>query len=128
VRWRTLARVEPLGRLEVVAIDCNDAEPLVEFWCAVLGVEVANRDDDWVSLEPSVDGGASLAFQVVPEPKQGKNRLHLDVEVRQLESATLKAEELGATSVGDIVVEDDGGRFQVMRDPGGNEFCLVAME
>lgn len=120
--------MEPLGRLEAIAIDCNDPEPLVEFWCAVLGVEVANRDDDWISLEPTVDGAAGLAFQIVPEPKQGKNRIHLDIEVDQLGPATLKAEELGATSVGDIVVEDDGGRFQVMRDPGGNEFCLVAQD
>jgi catechol 2,3-dioxygenase-like lactoylglutathione lyase family enzyme len=122
----TLGAVDPLGRLDVIAFDCNDPEPLVRFWCAVLGVEVASRDDDWVALEPSVDGGASLAFQIVPEPKQGKNRIHLDVEVRELEAATLNAEALGATSVGDIVVEEDGGRFQVMRDPGGNEFCLVA--
>ena len=122
----TLGAVDPLGRLDVIAFDCNDPEPLVRFWCAVLGVEVASRDDDWVALEPSVDGGASLAFQIVPEPKQGKNRIHLDVEVRELEAATLNAEALGATSVGDIVVEGDGGRFQVMRDPGGNEFCLVA--
>lgn len=118
--------MDALGRLEAIAIDCNDPEPLVRFWCAVLGVEVASRDDDWVALEPTVDGGAGLAFQIVPEAKQGKNRVHLDVEVDALEAATLQAEELGATSVGDIVVEEDGGRFQVMRDPGGNEFCLVS--
>jgi hypothetical protein len=32
-------------------------------------------------------------------------------------------ERLGATRVGDVV-EEDGGRYQVMLDPGGNEFCL----
>lgn len=107
----------------MVAIDCNDPEPLVEFWTAVLGTRVQRRDPDWIALEPVVPGGPHLAFQVVPEAKRGKNRLHLDLDVDDLESATAATERLGATRVGDVVVEP-GGRYQVMRDPAGNEFCL----
>jgi catechol 2,3-dioxygenase-like lactoylglutathione lyase family enzyme len=113
-----------LGRLDVVAVDCNDPEPLVRFWCAVLGTTVRSRSPDWIALEPVVPGGPHLAFQVVPEPKTGKNRLHLDVNVDGLPAATVEAEGLGATRVG-VVVEEDDGRYQVMADPGGNEFCLV---
>ncbi|MFO7590707.1 MAG: VOC family protein, partial [Acidimicrobiia bacterium] len=54
----------------------------------------------------------------------GKNRLHLDVNVRVITAAIARTVELGATAVGDVVEEDDG-RFQVMQDPAGNEFCLV---
>jgi predicted enzyme related to lactoylglutathione lyase len=113
-----------LGRLDVVAIDCNDPEPLVQFWCAVLGTTVRSRDPDWISLHPVVPGGPRLAFQVVPEPKEHKNRLHLDLNVDDVGAATVAAEQLGATRIGDVVEEDDG-RFQVMGDPAGNEFCLV---
>ena len=116
--------MEPLGRFDVVAIDCNDPEPLVEFWCAVLGVEVASRDDDWIGLTPTVPGGAHLAFQIVPEPKMGKNRLHLDINVDDLATAAARAEQLGAQPIGGVV-DDDDGRYQVMADPAGNEFCLV---
>jgi predicted enzyme related to lactoylglutathione lyase len=115
---------DAIGRLDVVAIDCNDPEPLVAFWSEVLGTQVRSRQDDWIALEPVVAGGPHLAFQIVPEPKSGKNRLHLDVDVDDIATATARTEALGATRVGGIVVEEGGGRYQVMLDPGGNEFCL----
>ena len=115
--------MDPLGTLDVVAIDCTDPEPLVEFWCAALGTSVRGREADWISLHPVVPNSPRLAFQVVPEAKAGKNRLHLDLKVEDVEHATARAVALGATAMGDIVAED-GGRFQVMHDPGGNEFCL----
>jgi predicted enzyme related to lactoylglutathione lyase len=109
--------------LDVVAIDCNDPEPLVEFWTAVLGTTVRSREHDWIALEPVVEGGPRIAFQIVPEPKVGKNRLHLDLNVDDLATATQQAEALGATAVGEVVDEGDGA-YQVMLDPAGNEFCL----
>jgi predicted enzyme related to lactoylglutathione lyase len=119
--------MDALARLDVVAIDCNDPEPLVEFWSAVLGTTVRSRSDEWVALQPLIPGGPHLAFQIVPEPKRGKNRLHLDLDVDDLAAATTQAEALGATRSG-AVVEEEGGRFQVMHDPGGNEFCLCELD
>jgi catechol 2,3-dioxygenase-like lactoylglutathione lyase family enzyme len=112
-----------LGRLDVVAIDCNDPEPLVRFWCAVLGTTERSRSADWIALHPVVAGGPHLAFQIVPEAKHGKNRLHLDLNVDDLAAATLAAEQLGASRLGDVVDEGED-RYQVMADPAGNEFCL----
>jgi predicted enzyme related to lactoylglutathione lyase len=115
--------MDAIGRLDVVAIDCNDPEPLVAFWSALLGTTVLSRAPDWIALEPVTPGGPHLAFQIVPEPKSGKNRLHLDIDVDDLTVATQQAEALGATAVGDVVEEDDGA-YRVMLDPAGNEFCL----
>jgi hypothetical protein len=56
-------------------------------------------------------------FLAVPEPKAGKNRLHLD-----LRTATEQAIALGATLAGDVYA---GGAWQVLRDPEGNEFCVL---
>jgi predicted enzyme related to lactoylglutathione lyase len=78
---------------------------------------------DWAVLDGD-DVGFYIGFQRVPERKQGKNRLHLDVEVDDLDSAIDQAEQLGAGKVGSIVSDDDGS-FQVMTDPGGNEFCFI---
>jgi hypothetical protein len=50
----------------------------------------------------------------VPEPKTGKNRLHLDVHT----GSVAELEALGAT------VLDDTLPWTVMADPEGNEFCL----
>ncbi len=115
--------MDAIGELDVVAIDCTDPEPLVAFWSKVLGTTVRSREADWIALEPVPPGGPHLAFQIVPEPKVGKNRLHLDVNVPDLATATAAVEELGATRVGGVVDEGDGA-YQVMLDPGGNEFCL----
>jgi predicted enzyme related to lactoylglutathione lyase len=110
--------------LGVVAIDCNDLDQLVGFWTELLGVGVTSRDPDWVNLEPTSPGGPCLAFQLVPEGKAGKNRLHLDLWVDDMEAEIGRAEALGARRVGEIVQEGEGS-FQVMADPAGNEFCLV---
>ena len=77
-----------------------------------------------MALEPLGPGLARLAFQRVPEAKQTKNRLHLDVWVEDIERATAQGETLGATRVGDLI-QDPGEPFQVMLDPAGNEFCFV---
>lgn len=108
----------------MVAIDCTDLDQMVDFWTELLGVAVTRREVDWVNLEPTFPGGPCLAFQLVPEPKVGKNRLHLDVWVEDLPAETARAEALGAHRLGGVVAEP-GNRFQVLTDPAGNEFCLV---
>ena len=111
-----------IGRLDEVVIDCSDATRLAEFWLGVLGGHVVRQSHEWVALHPP--RGIVVSFQVVPEPKTVKNRVHLDVDVDDLADATEAAEGLGATRIGEIVSDELGG-FQVMADPEGNEFCLV---
>ncbi|MEO6468288.1 MAG: VOC family protein [Acidimicrobiia bacterium] len=113
-----------LGQLRTVVIDCWDPEPLAAFWSAVLGVDVHHRSDDWISLRAVAPGHPRVAFQRVPESKVTKNRLHLDVWVEDIEIATVAAEAVGATRVGELV-QDPAEPFQVLLDPAGNEFCLV---
>ncbi|MEU6278119.1 VOC family protein [Streptomyces populi] len=68
--------------------------------------------------------GRRLLFQRVPEPKTGKNRLHLDLhpgegrragEVERLAS-------LGASVLREVA--EPSGAWVVMTDPEGNEFCV----
>jgi predicted enzyme related to lactoylglutathione lyase len=110
-----------LGRLHEVVVDCADPEGLARFWHAVLGGSV-HHNDEWVEVHPA--GGHIVGFQKVPEPKVVKNRVHLDVEVEEIEGAVAAALRLGATRVGGIV-EDPVSSFQIMLDPEGNEFCFV---
>jgi predicted enzyme related to lactoylglutathione lyase len=111
-----------IGRLDEVVIDCHDPAKLSEFWLAVLGGRVVRQSHEWVALHPP--HGVTVSFQEVPEPKMVKNRVHLDVDVADLEVATEAAEALGATRLGEIRWDELGG-FQVMADPEGNEFCLI---
>ncbi len=115
--------VGAIGRLDEVVVDCLDPTALATFWATVLGREVVVRRPDWVYVDDPA-GGLRIAFQGVPEPKAGKNRLHLDVEVDDIAAAIPRCVALGAAVFGDVQ-HDEAGRFQVMLDPEGHEFCLV---
>jgi predicted enzyme related to lactoylglutathione lyase len=112
--------------LSTIVFDCSDPELLAHFWGGLLGVGVAYRDDTWVALERTPEGGR-IAFQPVSEVKGVKNRLHVDLLVDDLSASTATAVASGATAVGSVVVEANGS-YQVLRDPEGNEFCLVTAE
>lgn len=111
-----------IGRLGEVVIDCREPARLAEFWQSVLGGYIVRQSHEWVALEPPT--GITVSFQLVPEDKVGKNRVHLDVDVIDLETAALAAVAIGATRVGEVVYDENGG-FQVMADPEGNEFCFI---
>ena len=83
-----------LGRLGEVVVDCDDPMALAEFWQRVLGGYVVRHSHEWVALEPPT--GVTIGFQKVPEAKTVKNRVHLDVDVADLQVATEAAEALGA--------------------------------
>ena len=118
VRWVQI-------RLQQIVIDSRESSRLVRFWAALLGGEPVDRPDGWAYVEaPSFP---ALTFQLVPEAKAGKNRLHLDLEVApgEIPAAVTRAAELGATPVGGLVT-DESGQFHVLTDPDGNEFCFVS--
>ena len=108
-------------RISVLAVDCRDPRKLGAFWQQLIGGTLSEDDDGVVELR---GGPVGLDFVHVPEPKQVKNRLHLDLAVPYAvrAEAIARALALGATRAGDIYA---GGHWQVLRDPEANEFCLV---
>ncbi|MET7617174.1 VOC family protein [Streptomyces sp. NPDC005408] len=110
------------ARIEEIVFDCHDPAGLVRFWAALLGGDPVDRSDDWSYIDPP--GFVRVAFQRVPEGKAAKNRLHLDLDAGDVDAATDEAVALGAVRVG-AAITDEYGRFQVLRDPEGNEFCFV---
>lgn len=116
-----------IGSLHEIVVDCANPLALARFWQALIGGEVDIDSDEWVALDGD-DDGFYIGFQLVPDRKSGKNRVHLDVEVDDLDRAVDEAEQLGARKIGDVVDEENGGPFQVMADPEGNEFCFIATD
>ncbi|MDA1258231.1 MAG: VOC family protein [Chloroflexi bacterium] len=111
-----------IGHLTGVVIDVSDLERAGRFWGAVLGESDPGRFGQYLFFK-DVGGGIGLGLQQVPEPKAGKGRTHIDIGVPDLDIAASQVVELGGRQL--ETVEEDGGRFIVMRDPDGNEFCLV---
>jgi len=120
-----------IGVVRSIVLECNDPKPVATFWSAVLDVPIAQREDDWWSLERR-PGGPRLAFQVIDHhvPPQwpgadGEQQIHLDVEVDDLPAARTRVLELGASQLSGVIDEPDDGVWQVFADPAGHPFCLV---
>jgi predicted enzyme related to lactoylglutathione lyase len=114
-----------LKRIEV-GIDCSDPERLATFWSEALGYAVGDLDPAGVYLDlvPPHAALPAVYFQRVPEAKSTKNRVHLDLWEDDVDVAVSRLVVLGATVVGTPRTGSAGGRWQVMTDPEGNEFCV----
>jgi predicted enzyme related to lactoylglutathione lyase len=119
--------VGAVGRWGWLQVDCADPVRLATFWAEVLGVEVGEGFGEpvhYLGLEPASPGAPVTSFQRVPDPRTTKNRLHLDIEVADIDVATERILTLGGDQHGEDFAEH-GFRWRVMADPEGNEFCLV---
>jgi predicted enzyme related to lactoylglutathione lyase len=120
--------VEPVGQWGWLQVDCADPLVLARFWSLVLGEEIdqsLGEPVQYLGLVPRTPGRPVLSFQRVAEPRRGKNRLHLDIEVLDVDSATARIIELGGRRIGVEDFAEYGFRWRVMADPEGNEFCLI---
>ena len=77
-----------------------------------------------IALFPNGRPGPKLLLQQVAEPKAGKNRMHLDIEVPDIEPEAERLVALGATRVQDETLSEHGTTWVLMTDPEGNEFCV----
>jgi hypothetical protein len=140
-----------MARRVGVTVDCASPAKLAAFWRDLLdyvddpppeGYPNWEEYDRAVSQD-EIDAGATIVdprgvgprvfFQRVPEHKRVKNRVHLDVAVAtappgeeriaQLRQAAHGLVERGATWAAES--GDPQDFFIVLRDPEGNEFCLV---
>jgi hypothetical protein len=147
-------------RIQLV-IDCHLSARQVEFWALALGyqpeppplgfdtwndywrhlkVPEEELETDRDSCDSIVDpegAGPRIWFQIVPETKSIKNRVHLDIAVSggirevprtlRKERVDTKAAELIAIGASLVMVHDVEGSDHyaiTMHDPEGNEFCI----
>ena len=138
-----------------VTFDCADPAALAAFWAQALGYEVQapppgfsswdealeafgvppeRRNDASAAVDPQ-ESGPRLFFQRVPEGKQAKNRVHLDVRAapglqddERMAALEAEAERLVALGASRLQRHEPqpplGAGHIVMADPEGNEFCL----
>jgi hypothetical protein len=126
-----------MAKIHDVVFDCAHPASLARFWAAVLDdYEVAPYDeaelarlrskgiddpeDDPTVLVVAPGIRPRLFFQLVPEPRTVKNRVHLDLACADPEAEAARLVALGASVVGRY----DG--WITLADPEGNEFCVQA--
>jgi predicted enzyme related to lactoylglutathione lyase len=113
------------ARISSVCIDALDPRTVADFWAAVLGWEVVEDGDEGISLASASGDLPALDILQVPEAKQVKNRLHLDLraDATTFGAELERLEGLGARRVD--VGQSPDVTWVVFADPEGNEFCLL---
>ena len=140
-----------------LVIDCASPEPLARFWAEALHYVIATPpagfeswDDFYRSIGVSEDElgigadriedpkgeGPDIWFQVVPERKSIKNRLHIDLQAsggrdlpletrrERVEAEAARLVALGATRKQANVEEGLDHYAVALTDPEGNEFDI----
>ena len=113
--------------LRHVTVDCAEPYALGQFWSAVTGWPISDEDepgdDEVLLVAPAPVPG--LLFIRVPEPKAGKNRVHLDwvPDERTRDEEVDRLVTLGAKLHEDHRTPDGLG-WVTLQDPEGNEFCV----
>ena len=112
-----------------VVVNCEDTMRAATFWSELLGRKIhifpelrrpgePDPHEHWLNLEWAPRFGVGMAFQRVPEPKVGTNRLHLDIFCADPEATAERVAELGGRRA-------DGFGDHVWLDPDGNELCIL---
>jgi catechol 2,3-dioxygenase-like lactoylglutathione lyase family enzyme len=116
-------------RISELVLDVRDPERLAAFWCEVLGFVELDRDEGSIEIGPPEAGfgGPQPTIVLSPsaEPKNGKLRLHFDVNAtdRDQDAELARLLALGARPA-DVGQTGDES-WHVLADPEGNEFCLL---
>ncbi len=110
-----------MGTLGCIVIDCSDARKVADFWAGALDSYEVDAGEGWITLKSETE--PLIYFEVVPEGKAVKNRLHLNLKAADREAEVARLVGLGATEVEEITV-GDGFTWTNMKDVEGNEFCV----
>lgn len=110
-----------MAKLNCICIDCNDADKVSAFWSQALDGYTLNKEEWGITLVSDVH--PMIYFEPVPEGKQVKNRLHLNMAAADRAAEVKRLIALGATEVD---TQEPGGGYiwTNMRDVEGNEFCV----
>ncbi|WP_102141499.1 VOC family protein [Mycobacterium hubeiense] len=112
--------------VEMITFDCADPEGLAQWWAKALGGDVnpVAVEQYVVLIRPD---GPRFGFQRVDTPTPGKNRVHVDFAVADVEAEVKRLIGLGATEVGRHSLGQEYN-WVVLADPDGNAFCVAAGE
>ncbi|MEU9213635.1 VOC family protein [Streptomyces sp. NPDC048415] len=115
-------------RISELVLDCHDPEVLARFWCEVLDFTVLDRDEGDIEIGPREGFGGpqpTIILSQTDEPKNGKLRLHIDVNATDRDQAA-ELERLLAAGADLVDIGQTGEEsWHALADPEGNEFCLL---
>ncbi len=116
-------------RITELVLDAHDPDLLARFWCTVLGYVELNRVDGSIEIGPPEAGFGgpqpTIVFDRTDEPKNGKLRLHIDVNATDRDQEAELDRLLAAGARRADIGQTGNESWHVLADPEGNEFCLL---
>ena len=114
------------SRLAHFVIDVDDLDAGVTFWAAALDAKEEPLSETSSQVYRRLrlpDSETRILLQRTDDPKQHKERMHLDLESDDVGAEVRRLEALGATRYDHQT--ERGYDFWVLRDPWANEFCVL---
>jgi len=126
-----------VASIKDIVFDSLHPASAARFWAQALdGYEIAPYDEEELARlrsmgidDPEDDPTVLLVhadrrlprifFQLVPESKQVKNRVHLDLDATDAAAEVNRLCALGAT------IQTEREQWITLQDPDGNEFCIM---
>jgi predicted enzyme related to lactoylglutathione lyase len=130
---RTVKAAAMTSRISHTSVDAINAYAQSLFWSQVLDFtedpDDPNEPGHAECLIMSPDRSQLVLFITVPDAKQVKNRVHLDLRPvdRTREQEVERVLDLGASYLADYR-RPDGSGWITLADPEGNEFCILSKE
>ena len=122
-----------------VVVDCRDPQAQAHWWAEALDWQVVYdtpeeavaiprgmSEDPVEDVDEWLARGQALVFVPVPEAKQVKNRLHLDLAPHTSQDRDAEIARLLSLGARRVDVGQGDATFAVLADPEGNEFCVLS--
>jgi catechol 2,3-dioxygenase-like lactoylglutathione lyase family enzyme len=120
--------MDGVGDLHVstVVVNVSDMRRAVDFWSAALGYRPRESewDPEFMMLQDPEGSRIPVSLQLTDDPPTQPVRVHLDLYTDEQDRQVRRLVDLGATRVEDWPYPEDAD-FVVLRDPDGNEFCII---
>ena len=114
------------SRLCHIVIDTDDLDAALQFWAAALDATEEPVDEQSRHVYRQLrlaDSDVRVLLQHTTDAKTSKERVHIDLETDDVEAEVQRLEALGAKKWDHQ--QERGYNFWVLRDPWGNEFCIL---
>jgi 4a-hydroxytetrahydrobiopterin dehydratase len=108
-------------QLVQISIDAMVSTEVIPFWQAVLGYDPVGDED---VLDPH-RRGPNIWFQEMDEPREQRNRIHVDLAVPYEQA---EARVAAAVAAGGRVVRDRAPTYWTLADPEGNEVDVATWQ
>jgi predicted enzyme related to lactoylglutathione lyase len=112
-----------------VVMNCDDLDRAVEFWSAALDATEEPLSEQSRHIYRRLwlpDTDIRVLLQRTNDKKVSKERMHLDIETDDVEAEVRRLTALGAAHWDHQ--QERGYDFWMLRDPWGNEFCVLQPE